>query len=379
MAILVRDGRRIRGATLFPRILETGSTGSGSPTATIARTDGVGEIPVQSKTGVTTATTATTSGVGAVGAITGTGTATAATATTSGVGDIPISGSSTSQADTATAVGAGYDDITASGSPQADTATAGSTPLVETSPVSVGFSSAVLIPIQPPYSSSTQTRTNYHNQIRRYLIDFYATKQFAKKSRITTVTTDYAVVDTDDWVAVDSVSPCIISLPPAGLSEGRRLKVQSIGSPGWAVVQADGSDQINEASSISVVVQYSSVDLVCDGIQWWAGGLSSGTVVASTPIPTSKFVSSITTSQTITTNDQIVFCDATAGAITVTLPTAVGNEGQIFEIKKTDASANEVILDGDGSETIEDTTTVTITVQYEAIKIASDGAEWFIL
>lgn len=85
-----------------------------------------------------------------------------------------------------------------------------------------------------------------------------------------------------------------------------------------------------------------------------------------------------TANYTAATTDTVILCDATAGAFTITLPTAVGNTGKVFEIKKIDA-ANDVTVDGDGTETIDDGTTAVLTVQYEAITIVSDGDEWFIL
>jgi hypothetical protein len=57
----------------------------------------------------------------------------------------------------------------------------------------------------------------------------------------------------------------------------------------------------------------------------------------------------------------------------------VGRLGRVYNIKKIDSSPNIVTVDGDGSETIDDGTTAALTVQYEAITIISDGAEWWIL
>lgn len=69
--------------------------------------------------------------------------------------------------------------------------------------------------------------------------------------------------------------------------------------------------------------------------------------------------------------------DATSGAVTITLTLASSRKE--FGIKKIDVSANAVIVDGSGSETIDDSTTVTLPSQYDAIRIASDGTEWWVL
>lgn len=45
--------------------------------------------------------------------------------------------------------------------------------------------------------------------------------------------------------------------------------------------------------------------------------------------------------------------DATSGSLTMTLPTAASSTGKVFYIKKIDSSANSVIIDGAGAETID--------------------------
>lgn len=90
-------------------------------------------------------------------------------------------------------------------------------------------------------------------------------------------------------------------------------------------------------------------------------------------------VTSKTTTYTITTSDAVVLCSASGGAFTVTLPTAVGNTGKIFHIKKTDSSANAVTIDGDGSETIDGAATKAVQIQYQSFTLVSDGTNWSIL
>lgn len=90
-------------------------------------------------------------------------------------------------------------------------------------------------------------------------------------------------------------------------------------------------------------------------------------------------VTTKTTTYTITTNDTVIICDATSGAFTVTLPTAVGNTGRRYFIKKIDVTVNAVTVDGDGTETIDDGLTAVLNTQYEAIGIVSDGTEWWII
>lgn len=64
------------------------------------------------------------------------------------------------------------------------------------------------------------------------------------------------------------------------------------------------------------------------------------------------------------------------GTYTATLPTAAGITGKVFTIKN--IGTGVVTVDGDGSETIDSSTTVTLDPE-EAIKVVSDGTEWWII
>ena len=66
------------------------------------------------------------------------------------------------------------------------------------------------------------------------------------------------------------------------------------------------------------------------------------------------------------------------GAVTITLPPAADRFKEVC-IKKIDATANAVMVEGSGSETIDDATTLVMSSQYDAVRIASDGSEWWIL
>lgn len=87
-------------------------------------------------------------------------------------------------------------------------------------------------------------------------------------------------------------------------------------------------------------------------------------------------VATKTAAYTATVRDAILLCDATAAAFSVTLPAAAGAEGLILFIKKTDASANAVTIDGDGSEEIDGSTTLSLPSQYDAARLVSSGSGW---
>jgi len=74
----------------------------------------------------------------------------------------------------------------------------------------------------------------------------------------------------------------------------------------------------------------------------------------------------------------VVLADAIDGAMTITLP-AVSADHVQFDIKKIDSSSNAVTVMGRGTETIDGSNTVVLLVQYDAIRVASNGEEYFIL
>lgn len=83
-----------------------------------------------------------------------------------------------------------------------------------------------------------------------------------------------------------------------------------------------------------------------------------------------------TASYTATAADSTILGDATIGAITISLPTAVGIAGRKYTVKKIDSSANAVILDPAGTETIDGVATLSLTTQWGRATVQSDGANW---
>ncbi len=110
-------------------------------------------------------------------------------------------------------------------------------------------------------------------------------------------------------------------------------------------------------------------------------GAVSAAPAWTTPTPASRRVTGSKTStySADAATDDVIPCDATSAGFTVNLPAAAGVAGKVFAIKKTDASANVITVDGNSSETIDGATTKTLTIQYESIQIVSDGSNWHIL
>lgn len=82
----------------------------------------------------------------------------------------------------------------------------------------------------------------------------------------------------------------------------------------------------------------------------------------------------------VTDNTKLITVDDdTAGAtVTITLlAAATAGSGFRVTVKKTGTTA-DVIIDGDGSETIDGGTTATLSAQYEAITLICNGTNWLI-
>jgi hypothetical protein len=110
------------------------------------------------------------------------------------------------------------------------------------------------------------------------------------------------------------------------------------------------------------------------------GGFDGSTLIG----PTSLFENQQTRQTTATPyavvdTDRMLLIDATAGAKIVDLPLAATAKWRILTVKKIDASGNTVTIDGAGGETIDDAATKVLTVQYQSIRIQSDGTEWWVI
>lgn len=87
----------------------------------------------------------------------------------------------------------------------------------------------------------------------------------------------------------------------------------------------------------------------------------------------------VTTTGNVQSGDYLLICDATAGAITMTLPPAALVPGRIYAFKRINSGANAVIVDGYAAETIDGAATHTLTPQWNSVTIMSNGTAWFIL
>lgn len=97
-----------------------------------------------------------------------------------------------------------------------------------------------------------------------------------------------------------------------------------------------------------------------------AGGAGTLThvVVTATPFPAG--------------DEQVIIVETDiAGETTVNLPPAA--PGLFYYVKKLGANGVNVIVEGDGAETIDGDLNATITKRWESITLVTDGSNWFIV
>jgi hypothetical protein len=86
-----------------------------------------------------------------------------------------------------------------------------------------------------------------------------------------------------------------------------------------------------------------------------------------------------TANYTLTDTDCIVACDASAGAFTISLPSAVGIAGRMYTIKKVDGSPNPVTIVPHGTQTIDGASSYVLSFQGQYVTIVSDGSHWLVI
>lgn len=87
----------------------------------------------------------------------------------------------------------------------------------------------------------------------------------------------------------------------------------------------------------------------------------------------------VTASKAVRLTRYVYLVDASAGAVTITLPTAKEAKGEWLIVKKTNNGTPNVTVDGSGSETIDGGTTLTISGHWDVRKLASDGVAWHVV
>lgn len=160
--------------------------------------------------------------------------------------------------------------------------------------------------------------------------------------------------DTNIGFQIKSKGTGVIALRP-GSNSTSNLSMQD--SSGNAILRVDTS---NSRVSIGATAAAPTSTLMINGS-------------VSTPI------ASKTGAYTLVITDNTIKGDATGGAFSLTLPTAVGIDGREYVLKKVDSSINAVTVATTSSQTIDGSTTYSLLTQYKYVRVKSDGANWMVI
>ena len=95
--------------------------------------------------------------------------------------------------------------------------------------------------------------------------------------------------------------------------------------------------------------------------------------------PITTALATKTADYTITATDSVILVNAASGAVTITLPTAVGISGIMYTVKRIDSGSNAVLVNTTSSQTIDGSLNINVGAQYNSVNLVSDGANWVIV
>lgn len=117
--------------------------------------------------------------------------------------------------------------------------------------------------------------------------------------------------------------------------------------------------------------------------RWAVGGIQFASITNTGNFTSTSLGTSVSNTTVggalVSTSAATRLINATAGAVIVTLPTASSALGRMYTVKKIDASANTVTIQGNAAETIDGSNTRVLTAQYQSVTVQSDGSAWYIL
>lgn len=109
--------------------------------------------------------------------------------------------------------------------------------------------------------------------------------------------------------------------------------------------------------------------------RWTGTGINPNVVLAS---EVGDAPTLVVANATLSGSQSFIQADASSASLTVTLPAVASNTGRRYIVKKVDATANTVTVDGASSETIDGATTYVLGSQWESVEIVCNGVEWYV-
>ena len=184
---------------------------------------------------------------------------------------------------------------------------------------------------------------------------------------------DYGVVQNNatslDLFSVRGSGPALVTIDPGPLDNTSESLIamfrnaDTVGTRHLILYLGDGTATQQHTFNSGT----GDVDLCQQAGELTVGGsvvLPTRTVTSSTDTPTGR--------------DHVILCDATSNTVTINLPTAVGIEGRVYNIKAINVD-NAVTVDANGTEEIDGSATAITLALMEVITIQSDGSNWWII
>lgn len=160
-----------------------------------------------------------------------------------------------------------------------------------------------------------------------------------------------------------------IALYTAVGNSGRKVRaIKTDTSANTVTIDPNGSQTINGKSTVVLTNPYDALGISSNGTNWieMYRGLFPQVLTK-----TANYTLTIADGE-----DVFLLVDASLGAVTISVYTAVGNAGRTLKVMKIDSSANAVTIDPSGSQTIDGQTTWELHDQYSAIDLVADGSNW---
>jgi len=202
----------------------------------------------------------------------------------------------------------------------------------------------------------------------------------------TAVSSNHTATATEDYLEVDATSGAItVALPDATTNPGRLyLIVKSDSSSNPVTIDPSGSQTIDAFATAELRLQRDGLYIVSDGANWRVisrkrKGYSSDDTTAQGLVATRVTRVSKTANYSASYFDELIEVDATGGAVTITLPLLADSGGQLLIVKKVDASANAVTVDGFAAETVDGAANTVLSSQWDGVMLVNTASGWRIV
>jgi len=199
----------------------------------------------------------------------------------------------------------------------------------------------------------------------------------ATKVRLLNGVTTYAIQQDDHIMIIEKTTNTNtdMTLSPVATSKGREYIFRRNGtSTGKIIVKPALGEKLNGIVNGTATLgsDNSTLNVVCGLDSWW--------VISQIEVQSAFDVLTASADYTANKADKTILADASSASFTVTLPgAAIVEAGKTYTIKRTNAGANTVIVDGNGSETIDGIPSLRLNQRFDYLQLQSDGTNWMVI